>query len=85
VKSFGLVLLTSDDDVARKSTPGAAVFGAAAADVEEGFDIAASEGTSSLLQVRQLLNYLFVKHLSLHPVSFTSAWTCTTVSPKLPS
>jgi hypothetical protein len=52
VKSFGLVLLTSDDDVARKSTPGAAVFGAAAADVEEGFDIAASEGTSSLLQVR---------------------------------
>jgi hypothetical protein len=52
VKTFGLVLLTSDDDVARKSTPGAAVFGAAAADVEEGFDIAASEGATNLLQVR---------------------------------
>jgi hypothetical protein len=55
VKTFGLVLLTSDNDLARKSTPGAAVFGAAAADVEEGFDIAASEkGTSSLLQVSAL-------------------------------
>ncbi|WIA31323.1 hypothetical protein OEZ86_002225 [Tetradesmus obliquus] len=54
VKSFALVLLTSDDDVARKSTPGAAVFGAAAADVEEGFDIAASEGTTNLLQVNLL-------------------------------
>ncbi|KAF6235190.1 hypothetical protein COO60DRAFT_1671656 [Scenedesmus sp. NREL 46B-D3] len=54
IKTFGLVLLTSDDDVARKSTPGAAVFGAAAADVEEGFDIAASEGISSLLQVTVL-------------------------------
>jgi hypothetical protein len=53
-KTFGLVLLTSDDDVARKSSPGAAVFGAAAADVEEGFDLAASEGTSSLLQASAL-------------------------------
>lgn len=49
-KTFNLVLLTSDDDsFDRKSTPGAAVLDAAAGDIEEGFELAATDNTSSSL------------------------------------
>jgi hypothetical protein len=50
-RDFGLVVLTSDHDVART---GNVLLDAAATNVEEGFDLAATDNpTSTLLQVGQ--------------------------------
>lgn len=51
-RDHGLVLLTSDDDVNRQSSPTGILHDSAAADLEEGFDLAATGNpASSLLQV----------------------------------
>lgn len=49
VKDYSLVLLTSDDDHLRRTSAGG--YATAAGDLEEGFEHAAAEGASTLLQV----------------------------------
>eukprot|EP00879_Flechtneria_rotunda_P025308 GHRR01026886.1.p1 GENE.GHRR01026886.1~~GHRR01026886.1.p1 ORF type:complete len:683 (+),score=201.90 GHRR01026886.1:1107-3155(+) len=51
-RNYNLVLLTSDDDTGLHTSPSSSVLGAAAGDVEEGFDLAATDdANSTLLQV----------------------------------